>query len=114
MNPKMKQGTLDLMLLAILEKESLYGLEILKAVERYSEGTFAFKEGSLYPALHRLVKANYIKAYWQASTTGGAPRKYYTLTKSGEKALTRKKADWERLRNTVDAIVMKGKAWRNT
>lgn len=99
---------LDLMLLAILERENLYGLEILNEVEIRSNGAFEFKEGSLYPALHRLVKTKAIKSYWQDSTTGGAPRKYYTITDTGKKALSKKKADWERLQKAVNSVVMKG------
>jgi len=107
MNPKMKQGTLELMLLAVLEHESLYGLEILKAIGERSDDAFHFKEGSLYPALHRLVKAKAVTAHWQDSTTGGAPRKYYTLTPKGKKFLAKQKTDWDILRKAVDAVVMK-------
>ena len=107
MNPKMKQGTLDLMILAVLGRGSLYGLGILKAVNVRSGGAFEFKEGSLYPALHRLVKAGFVTAHWQSSTSGGAPRKYYTLTSEGQKALNKKKADWRALRSAVDSVVLK-------
>lgn len=109
MNPKMKQGTLDLMLLAVLEHESLYGLEILKAINERSDDAFQFKEGSLYPALHRLVKSKAITSHWQDSTTGGAPRKYYTLTAKGKKTLAKKKADWDTLQKAVNAVVMSSK-----
>ena len=108
MNPKLKQGTLDLMILSVLGRGSLYGLGILEAVNVRSGGAFGFKEGSLYPALHRLVKAGFVTAHWQNSTSGGAPRKYYTLTDAGERALGEKKAEWERLRSAVDSVVLKG------
>jgi PadR family transcriptional regulator PadR len=104
-NRQLKQGTLDLILLSTLEKDALYGLEILKEVSIRTRGAFDFKEGSLYPALHRLVRAGWVETFWQDSTTGGAPRKYYLLTDEGRKACGEKKAEWQVLRNALDAIV---------
>ena len=108
MNAKLKAGTLDLILLAVLESQALYGLEILKEVNTRTQGSFDFKEGSLYPALHRLVKAGWVHSHWQDSTVGGAPRKYYELTDKGAKALLEKKAEWSRFSSALDALVKLG------
>jgi PadR family transcriptional regulator, regulatory protein PadR len=103
----LKQGTLDLVLLSVLEKMPLYGLEVLKEVNIRTEGAFDFKEGSLYPALHRLVKAGWVESEWQPSTTGGAPRKYYRLTDSGQGALQKKKGEWAQLRDALNRLMLR-------
>ena len=108
MNP-LKSGTLDLALLAALETQPRYGLDILQHVNGRSGGLFDLREGSLYPALHRLVKAGWIESEWQESDKGGAPRKYYHLTDDGRAALTTKKAEWRTLRGGLDALLMR--AW---
>ncbi len=105
MNPKLKSGTLDLILLAALSGEPLYGLEILREVNDRTDDAFQFKEGSLYPALHRLVKAKWVESHWQASDLGGAPRKYYHLTERGKKALGNKREEWNAFRRAVDSVV---------
>lgn len=105
MNP-LKSGTLDLALLAALETQPRYGLEILQHVNARSGGAFDLREGSLYPALHRLVKASWVESEWQESDKGGAPRKYYHLTESGQAALSEKKAEWRTLRGALDALLI--------
>ncbi|CAN5507523.1 PadR family transcriptional regulator [soil metagenome] len=105
MNRQLKQGTLDIVLLSILEGDARYGLEILKEVNLRTDGAFDFRKGSLYPALHRLVKAGWVETFWQDSSAGGAPRKYYSLTDEGRKTGERKKAEWQALRKALDAIL---------
>lgn len=106
MNP-LKSGTLDLALLAALQDQPRYGLDILKHVNGRSAGTFDLREGSLYPALHRLVKAGWIESDWQASDLGGAPRKVYRLTDDGRTALNTKRQEWQTLRGALDALLMR-------
>lgn len=104
MNP-LKSGTLDLALLAALQDQPRYGLEILKHVNERSNGAFDLKEGSLYPALLRLSRAGHIEAEWQPSDQGGAPRKVYRLTDSGLAALAEKRREWSTLRGALDALL---------
>lgn len=106
MNP-LKSGTLDLVLLAALQDRPRYGLEILEYIKARSGGLFDMKEGSLYPALHRLVRAGWLDSEWQPSTQGGAPRKVYHLTDSGLGALQSKRSEWQDLRGAVDALLMR-------
>ena len=110
MNPKLKSGTLDLILLAALSGEPLYGLELLKEVNDRAGNALEFKEGSLYPALHRLVKAKWVTSAWQDSTTGGAPRKYYELTDKGRTALAHKRDEWRSLSRAVESFMKYGAA----
>ncbi len=107
MDSTIKQLDLDLVLLAALEPTPLYGLEILKVVNTRTKGALEFKEGSLYPALHRLVKAGWVSTQWEPSDTGGAPRKYYKLTDSGANAYRQKKDDWAKARNAMDHLIGK-------
>ena len=100
-----KRIDLDLILLATLETGALYGLEIIKEVNSRTDGALEFKEGSLYPALHRLVKSGWVETTWQPSTSGGPPRKYYQLTDSGTNAYQQKKLEWKQTRNALDALM---------
>lgn len=109
MNP-LKSGTLDLALLAALQEHPRYGLDILKHVNGRSGGAFDLREGSLYPALHRLVRAGWIESEWQASDRGGAPRKVYRLTDDGRTALHAKRQEWQTLRGALDALLLRGPA----
>jgi PadR family transcriptional regulator, regulatory protein PadR len=105
MDSIVKQLDLDLVLLATLEPSPLYGLEILKEVNIRTKGALEFKGGSLYPALHRLVKANWVETYWEPSTNGGAPRKYYHLTDSGLSMYARKKEQWTRAKSAMESLI---------
>ncbi|GEM46422.1 PadR family transcriptional regulator [Deinococcus cellulosilyticus] len=105
MDQKFKQGTLDLILLSVLEEKPMYGLEILKAVNSKSGGIFSFKEGSLYPSLHKLVKEKCIEASWEPSTSGGPPRKYYKVTDTGIQTLKSKKEEWATLKTGMDLLL---------
>ena len=82
-------GLEEILLTALLKRE-LYGLEILKVVEEVTEGKRRIGFGSLYPNLHRLEKKGLVKSRWGDETPeerGGARRKYYTTTRTGERAL---------------------------
>lgn len=98
------KGHLDLILLATLEKEPLYGLRIIQEVQVQTEGYFTFKEGTLYPALHRLEKAGWIDTETQPSPIGGPPRKYYRLTESGRRALNDKRQEWQSFQQAMRAF----------
>ena len=100
-----KRIDLDLVLLVTLESGMLYGLEIIKEVNSRTDGALEFKEGSLYPALHRLVKSGWVETQWQPSTSGGPPRKYYQLTDTGARTCQQKKLEWQKTRNALDALM---------
>ncbi|MFC6749151.1 PadR family transcriptional regulator [Deinococcus aquaticus] len=87
MNP-LKSGTLDLALLAALQDQPRYGLDILRHVNDRSGGLFDLREGSLYPALHRLVKAGWIESDWQPSDRGGAPARFTASLKMAARPCT--------------------------
>lgn len=104
MQRNMLRDNFDLVLLAILEDAPKYGLEIIAEAKSRTDGYFDFKEGSLYPALHRLEKAGHVEAEFAPSDTGGPRRRYYRLTEAGVKQLAAKREAWERFNGAVGAL----------
>ena len=85
-------GSSTLLILALLEKEDMYGYQMITQLARRSNDTFQMKEGTLYPILHTLEKGRYLSAYEQEAPTGRV-RKYYRHTPRGRELLTEKKAE---------------------
>jgi PadR family transcriptional regulator, regulatory protein PadR len=92
MEPGFLNGSVDLLLLAVVAEGPSYGYEITQSVLSRSGGRFALKEGSLYPALHRLEREKLLESYW--TEHDGRRRKYYRLTPGGRKALASRKREW--------------------
>lgn len=104
MNPDQLRGNLDLILLSVLDKEALYGFRIIQEAKARSEGYFDFKEGSLYPALHRLTQDGLLATEEREIGRNGKPRKYYFLTERGREALSRKRAQWREFKGALDGL----------
>jgi len=103
-DPNLLRGHLDLILLLILEEGPKYGLEIVKEAQGRTDGYFHFKEGSLYPALHRLTKAGLLEAEFKYPPRGGAAVRYYRLTDKGREALAHKRREFERFTEAVKSL----------
>ena len=99
------KGNLELILLSIIEPAAIYGGEITRAVVDRTCGYFDFKEGTLYPALHRLEKAGFIQGSFQYLPRGGSPVKFYELTPSGNRELSARRAEYARFNNAMRAIL---------
>jgi PadR family transcriptional regulator, regulatory protein PadR len=93
-NSDLVRGTVDTIVLTLLKERTMYGYEIIKEVNVRTHDAFAWKEGTLYPCLHRLEIAGLLAADWQDSPTG-KPRKYYRLTRKGLAAAGEKAAEWQ-------------------
>jgi PadR family transcriptional regulator, regulatory protein PadR len=104
MGKALLRDNFDLILLAILEDAPKYGLEIIAEAKSRTDGYFDFKEGSLYPALHRLEKAGFVEAEFAPSTMGGPRRRYYRLTETGIRQLAERREAWERFNGAVGAL----------
>lgn len=104
MSKGLLRDNFDLVLLTILEDGPKYGLEIIAEARGRTDGYFELKEGSLYPALHRLERAAYVTAEFRPSDTGGPRRRYYLLSESGVKYLAERRAAWERFNGAVGAL----------
>jgi len=95
----MMKGSIDLILLSLIAQRDLYGYEIVKILREISENTYEMGEGTLYAALKRLERKNWIASYWQEGD--GGRRKYYRLTEDGGKTLEEKKENWQRVNSLV-------------
>ena len=74
-NRELLRGSTNLLVLSVLEKENLYGYQMIKKLKMKSENVFEFQEGTLYPILHKLEADGAISSYWDESTI--KKRKYY-------------------------------------
>jgi len=98
------QGTLDLLILRTLLLGPTHGHAIAKAIERNSDDVLQVEQGSLYPALHRLLKRRWIAA--EAGTSENNRRaKFYRLTPAGRKQLTVETSKWDRLARAIARIL---------
>lgn len=96
-------GSTPTLILAVIEKEDMYGYQIAKELEKRSENAFSLKEGTMYPLLHSLEKEKLVESYW--STAGGRKRKYYHITKKGIKSLAEKKEEFEKFSVSVKRVL---------
>ena len=83
----------DSLLLCLLAEQPMYGYQIIKELKGRSQGYFNFKEGTLYPALHRLETMGLIQGQWQL-LPNGQQRKYYQITEKGQEILVEKRDQW--------------------
>ena len=94
----------DSLLLSLLERQPMYGYKIVKELELRSQGYFKFKEGTLYPALHRLEKAGLITGKWEMLPSG-RQRRYYYITEKGKARLTAEKEQWQDFLQAVQLVL---------
>jgi PadR family transcriptional regulator PadR len=106
MDSELLKGTLSLLILSLLSRKSMYGYEIAATVRRDTEGTFSWREGSLYPNLHKLQAEGFIVGEWEEKETG-RKRRYYNITKKGRAALVEKLQSWKELCQAVNRILEK-------
>jgi PadR family transcriptional regulator, regulatory protein PadR len=90
------QGTLDLLILRALITGGMHGLAISRRIEQMTNRTFQVKPGSLFPALHRMEEAGWLKSSWGESETNRRA-KFYQLTPAGQRQLRAETAEWERI-----------------
>src|SRR5579863_3320827 len=90
------QGTLDLLILKVLEFGPIHGYAIAQRIQQISKDVLQVQQGSLYPALHRLENRGWLKAEWRDTETG-REAKFYSLTKKGQQQLKEETSEWERL-----------------
>jgi PadR family transcriptional regulator len=98
------QGTLDMLVLRILQWGPQHGHGIGQAIRAQSEDLLKVETGSLYPALHRLVKRGWLKAEWGTSEANQRAR-YYQLTAAGKAQLVREQDRWSQLVTAIGRIM---------
>ncbi len=99
------QGSLDLLVLKILSRRpGLHGYAIMAAIQEASEEVLRAEEGSLYPALHRMEEAGWIKAKWITKDSGRRAR-IYELTGAGKKQLEAEESRWQAVTAAVNRVL---------
>lgn len=102
------QGTLDLLILQVLNGGALHGFAVAQRIHVLSREVLKVEEGSLYPALYRLEQRDWIAAEWGTSENNRRA-KYYSLTKKGRRQLEQERSDWETLTQAIGAVLAKNK-----
>jgi PadR family transcriptional regulator, regulatory protein PadR len=111
------RGSVVPIVLALLRDRAMYGYEMVKTVNARTNGLLEWREGTLYPTLHRLESAGLISGEWRDapkaqpakdSADAGRQRKYYSLTRKGRAELARRAEEWRLFSNAVSACVLGG------
>ncbi len=103
--PDSLQGSLDLLVLKILSRRRrLHGYAIMAAIQTISEDVLHAEEGSLYPALHRMEEAGWIRAEWITKDSGRRAR-LYELTAAGRKQLAVEESRWQAVTSAVNRVL---------
>jgi transcriptional regulator len=102
--PDLLPGTLDLLILKTLARESMHGYGIAQHLRHSSDDVLQVGESSLYPALQRLLLNGWVKAEWGASENNRRAR-YYTLTAAGRKRLAAERQEFDRLIGAIQRVL---------
>ena len=100
-------GNVDSPVICLIAQQPMYGYQIIKELARRSQGYFSFKEGTLYPALHRLEKSHLITSKWEM-LPNGRQRRYYYITAKGQAKLALEKLQWQDFFTAVKLILQSG------
>ena len=103
------KGTLEMLVLEVLQREPMHGWGITELIERRSDGLLSVNQGSLYPALYRLVAQGWVSSEWRI-TENNRKARYYSLTRSGRRQLASERAQWQKLSRGVDLILSGARA----
>src|SRR3712207_4028686 len=121
--PELVKGSIVPIVLALLGERAMYGYEIVKLVNARSGGRLEWKEGTLYPTLHRLEGEGLLRSKWAAAGAAkagdgdageagaaGRQRKYYSITGKGRAELARRSEAWREFSTAVNSILLGGQA----
>lgn len=97
-------STVELLVLQLLTERSMYGYEIIQIVNQRTDGAFNWKEGTLYPVLHRLEARGLLTTEWQTADNGKR-RRYYALTRDGKTHAAQKVEEWQAFAQSVNAVL---------
>ena len=103
-SPSLLQGTLDLIVLQLLQAQPTNGYELAQRIETISRDVLSINAGSLYPSLYRLEARDLIRAKWEESKTGREV-KVYSVTAVGRKELAEQRGEWSRFSGALAAIL---------
>jgi PadR family transcriptional regulator PadR len=103
---EMLPGTLGMLILRVLQHDSLHGYAIAQRIHQVSNDLLQVEEGSLYPALQRMLLKGWVKAEWGISETNRKVR-FYRLTAAGRKQLQTEINDYDRVTQGIQAVLSK-------
>ena len=102
--PDLLRGTLDMMILKAISLGPMHGHGVARRIRVMSGDVLDAQEGSLYPALHRLLKRGDLVAEWKQSDSNRRAR-FYRLTAAGRSRLNREQSMWADMRNAIDCVM---------
>jgi len=98
------KGNTDSLILTLVAQGPRYGYQIIKELEARSQGYFRFREGTIYPALHRLERQGYLSSRWQRLPSG-QERRYYHITEKGQRALASMTQEWQGFSRAMNLVL---------
>jgi transcriptional regulator len=98
------QGTLEMLVLTTLSLEAMHGWGLSLRLRQLSGQVFDVNQGSLYPALQRMLRRGWIRSTWRLTENNRRAR-YYEVTREGERQLEARRAEWERSSRAVDRVL---------
>ncbi|SHH66034.1 DNA-binding transcriptional regulator, PadR family [Sporobacter termitidis DSM 10068] len=104
MNSEMLKGTIDILILSVLNEQNNYGYEISRIIKARTRGAFEILEATMYLALKRLESQKAIEFYW-GTETGGGRRKYFKITEEGKTQLSQLISDWKETSHIVESFI---------
>jgi PadR family transcriptional regulator, regulatory protein PadR len=104
MDSRLLWGMVDMLILDVVSRGPSYGYQIAQTVMSQSKGYFELKEGSLYPALHRMERQSILTSFWE-DPQEGRRRKFYKITPAGQRALEDKRDEWARFSEGVNGVL---------
>lgn len=97
-------GSSMLLVLSLLTEKDMYGYEMIRALDERSDSTFQYREGTLYPILHKLENKGFVTSY-KEKTQQGKERKYYSITAKGQEQFAEESRQWQVFSNAVNKVV---------
>lgn len=100
-----RKGSTVIIVLKLLQEQPMYGYMLAQELSKRSNGYFEFKQGTLYPALHKMESEGLIVSKWDEQTQDGPPRKYYHITEAGRKALVSLSEEWNNFASKLGGLL---------
>ena len=104
MDKNLVQGCMGMLILRLLEEKDMYGYEMIDTLRSRSNQVFELKAGTLYPLLHTMESKGYVSNY-EEEAPSGKNRKYYHLTREGQRYVAQKKAEWQKYQSAVANVL---------
>ena len=98
------KGNTETLLLSLLSEGLKYGYMLVKEIEGRSDGYFRVKDGTIYPALHRMEREKLVESIWDSSSNGQS-RRYYQITPKGRQTLQSLKEEWDKFCRALGLIM---------